>query len=103
MENSERSGGTRGERFTDDHGEVPSIEWGVDSLGTPAAGAGPQATDGTSEGATAAPAQRTLQDLEAPGFLYTSDAGEQTGIEQGVQLTDEGQRQAAGPQGGETH
>ena len=45
MADTQGPGGSHGERYTDDQGELREMERGVDSLGTPAAGAGPNATD----------------------------------------------------------
>ncbi len=87
-------GGARGAQYTDDHGELRGMEQGVDSLGTPAAGAGADARESSSPPTDNAP--RTLAGSAPPAFLYASDGGEQTAIEQGVQLTEEGEQQARG-------
>jgi len=102
MDSSKGQGGARGERYADDHGELAGMEQGVDALGTAAAGAGvaAAATVAPSEVATA---PRTLDNAEPPAFLYASDAGEQTAIEQGVQLTEAGEQQARGGGSSETH
>ena len=102
MDSSKEQGGARGERYADDHGELAGMEQGVDALGTAAAGAGVAAGEpaAPSEVATA---PRTLDNAEPPAFLYTSDAGEQTAVEQGVQLTEAGEQQARSGGSGETH
>ena len=100
MESSNEQGGARGAQYTDDHGELHDIEQGVDSLGTPAAGAGVAAATVTPADAATAP--RTLDNAEPPAVLFTSDAGEQTAVEQGVQLTEVGEQQVSGGSG-ETH
>ncbi len=102
MDSSNGQDGARGARYTDDHGELHDIEQGVDSLGTAAAGAGVAGGEpAPPDDAPTAP--RTLDSADLPPVLFASDAGEQTAIEQGVQLTEVGAQQAHGSGGGETH
>ncbi|MDQ2806215.1 MAG: hypothetical protein M3Z04_04735 [Chloroflexota bacterium] len=100
MDSSNEQGGARGAQYTDDHGELHDIEQGVESLGTVAAGAGVAGGEpAPPDDAPTAP--RTLDNAEPPPVLFASDAGEQTAIEQGVQLTEVGAEQTGGSS--ETH
>ena len=100
MADTKGSGGTHGERYTDESGEAREMERGIDSLGTPAAGAGvtPHAV---SHGPLPAGAgHQHLQDTTHPAFHYSSDAGELRDLEQGVQLSEEGEKETTGGGGG---
>ncbi len=101
MDSSNEQGDAHGAKYTDDRGELRGMEQGVDSLGTAVAGAGVTNEEPTTP-ADAPTAPRTLDTAEPPPVLFASDAGEQTAIEQGVQLTEVGAEQT-GSDSGETH
>jgi len=99
MADKEGSGGARGERYTGESGELRELEHGVDSLGTPAGGAGPTAHDVAHGPLPAGSGHQHLQDTAHPAFHYSSDAGELREMEEGVQLTEEGEEEATGGKG----
>jgi hypothetical protein len=88
--------GQHGERFTDADGEIEQMEEAVDSLGTNHAGAGPAAHDMPHGGLPAGADHHTLHHTQPPTFHYRSDAGELTAMEEGVELTEEGEDAARG-------
>jgi hypothetical protein len=84
------------EQYRDAEGEIPAMEEGADSLGTPAAGAGPAAHDPSGAHMPAGAAHHELHQRTPPGFVYAGESGELTSIEEGTELTEEGEAATGG-------
>jgi hypothetical protein len=84
------------EEYRDADGEIPAMEQGADSLGTPAGGAGPAARDPAGAHMPPGAAHHDLHQQQPPGFSYADESGELTTIEEGTELIEEGEAATGG-------
>jgi len=84
------------EDYRSDQSDMERMEQGVDSLGTEAAGAGMAASVPDASPLPAGAGHRELQGSPAPDFTYRSDQGELETLEEGIQLTEEGEAETGG-------
>jgi hypothetical protein len=84
------------EDYRSDQSDMEQMEQGVDSLGTEAAGAGMAANVPDASHLPAGAGHRELQGSDAPDFTYRSDQGELKTLEEGTQLTEEGEAETGG-------
>jgi hypothetical protein len=84
------------EDYQSDQSDMERMEQGVDSLGTEAAGAGMDACSPQASHLPAGAGHRELQGSPETDFTYRSDQGELKTLEEGTQLTEEGEAETGG-------
>jgi hypothetical protein len=84
------------EDYRSDQSDMERMEPGVDSLGTEAAGAGMDASSPQASHLPAGAGHRELQGSPETDFTYRSDQGELKTLEEGTQLTEEGEAETGG-------
>jgi len=94
--NPGRAPGEGREDYQSDQSDMERMEQGVDSLGTEAAGAGMDASSPDASHLPAGAGHRELQGRSETDFTYRSDQGELKTLEEGTQLTEEGEAEAGG-------
>src|SRR5690349_18983483 len=84
------------EDYQTEQSDMERMEQGVDSLGTEAAGVGMNARSPQASVLHACAGHRELQGSRETDFTYRSDQGELKTLEEGTQLTEEGEAETGG-------